>query len=169
MNFPYRLRRLGRINRSDLRQVKPEDVSSRPVNWYVSDHLWTLDIKHPGILDAMTPEQATVYAIEYLRREVGADGFEGYFGWSQGLWTAPVLQNAHLFATELAVILRAAMEARDLDLEKAGELNPAYNALDLRVYEVEATEPIDERLDAYIADNEAAFFIRTQKRLRRRR
>ena len=163
------LDRLGRTDRSDLRQMKPEDMSSRPVNWYVSDHLWSLDIKHPGILDAMTTEQATVYAIEYLRREVGADGFEGYFGWSRGLWTAPVLQNAHLFAPELAVVLRAAMEARDLDLEKAGELNPAYNALDLRVYEVEATEPIDERLDAYIADNEAAFFIRTQKQLGRRR
>ena len=154
----------------DLRQPTPPTADG--AGWYVFDHLRSAEIADRGAVELMTPEQRTVFALNLLRTEVGSGGFDVYFRYAGGDHALDAMSGADALGPAWAALIHEAcrtmgdpyptdindrervldrLEAEDPDLQ-------VHQDLDSRLNDLEADEPADERIDAYIAAHRAAFF-----------
>ncbi|WP_158564148.1 DMP19 family protein [Jiangella anatolica] len=154
----------------DLRQSAPPDRTG--AGWYVFDHLWRAVISDHGAVEHMTPEQRTVLALNLLRTEVNSGGFDVYFRYSGGDHALDAMAGAHVLGPAWAALIHAACRTigdpypTDIDererilggMELEDPEGRILNELDSRLYGLEADEPADERIDAFVAAHWTAFF-----------
>ena len=154
----------------DLRQPAPPDQAG--AGWYVFDHLWRAEVADRRAIDQLTPEQRTVFALNLLRTEVQSGGFDVYFRYAGGNHALDAMAGADLLGPAWAALIREAcrtmgdpyptdIDERERVLERMEAEDPemrVHQDLDLRLYALEADEPADARIDAYIAARRAAFF-----------
>lgn len=84
-------RRRVRRQSGDLRQQTPPAVGS--LNWHVFEHLVNIVLADDSSMPQMTDGQRFVFAVDYLRQEVNADGFEAYLDRAPASWQQPVIDS----------------------------------------------------------------------------
>ncbi|MEV6242241.1 DUF4375 domain-containing protein [Lentzea sp. NPDC051838] len=127
----------------------PEPTTSHGVAWAVYEHLADEDIKDPRAKERMNREQRLVLAINVLRTEVNADGFDSYFHNEYADLIA--IEAAQLLGPEWHALVTEAFELREASEEFLGQL-------DEQLYDLEEAHPADEVLDRFVWTHKASFF-----------
>lgn len=140
------------------------------VFWNVFEHLASAQIKDRRAMEEFTSGQRAMFAIGMLRQEVGSGGFDCYFRYSGGntaldaanatsiispAWVALFAEAMAPFGAEYPVDIDAREDAIDAVLEADEDV---FEPLDLRLYDLEADDPADDKLDAYIWSHQDEFF-----------
>lgn len=135
--------------------VPARETADDEVVWYAIERIFT-ELSTPyepdGRLHDLTPGQRAVYALDWIRKEVGNGGFDQLFGNSTGYLTPEAIEGAdYLGADDYSAILRRAaaifpngVVPRDRD-ERTDHIDtdPTYG---------EALESLDEEFLALLAD-----------------
>lgn len=127
-------------------------------------------LKDPAIVQRMTPEQQLVFGLYYLRQEVNSDGFDAYFRYMGGNTAGLAVEGAKLLSPRWSALIEDACRylgspypleigAREQILDRLEEEQPDFlHGLDKRLFALEAEEPVDDKIDAFVWANRSSFF-----------
>lgn len=150
--------------------LQPPPDSANGAFWYVFERLADAELSDPAALSAMTPEQRQIFAIGTLRQEVNSGGFDSYFRNNGGNTALVARDAANVIGQSWQLLIQDACNrfgdayptdqaTREAAVVRMTVANPdVFERVDSAFYDLEADQPADDKLDAYIWAHKGAFF-----------